>query len=120
MALPNRALGSRRLTRTDRMNNRCSANGKGSVLGCRWLTYKRLLGQVLKQASRYLQLNMSSQYFIPDLLLTWPWKRLINPALAEVKNESDAWVKSLALFEPSQLRKFNACDFSMSLASVFF
>jgi hypothetical protein len=61
---------------------------------------------------------MSSQYFIPDLLVTWPWKRLINPSLAEVKDESNAWVKSLALFEPSQLRKFNACDFNLLAALV--
>ena len=66
------------------------------------------------QSPRYLQLNMSCQYFIPDLLVTWPWKRLINSALAQVKDESYAWVESLALFEPAQLRKFNACDFSMS------
>jgi hypothetical protein len=61
---------------------------------------------------------MSSQYFIPDLLVTWPWKRLINTALAEVKDESNAWVKSLALFEPAQLRKFNACDFNLLAALV--
>jgi hypothetical protein len=54
----------------------------------------------------------SSQYFIPDLLVTWPWQRILNPALAEVKDDSNAWVKSLALFEEAQLRKFNACDFS--------
>jgi hypothetical protein len=45
--------------------------------------------------------------------LTWPWKRLINPSLAEVKDEStslaevkdesNAWVKSVELFKPSQL-----------------
>ena len=56
---------------------------------------------------------MSSQYFIPDLLISWPWQRILNPALAEVKDDSNAWVKSLALFEQAQLRKFNACDFSM-------
>ena len=56
---------------------------------------------------------MSSQlYFIPDLLVTWPWQRILNPALNEVKDDSNAWVKSLALFEQAQLRKFNACDFS--------
>ena len=59
---------------------------------------------------------MSSQlYFIPDLLVTWPWQRILNPALNEVKDDSNAWVKSLGLFEQAQLRKFNACDFSMYL-----
>ena len=56
---------------------------------------------------------MSSQYFIPDLLVTFPWQRILNPALAEVKDDSNAWVESLALFEQAQLRKFYACDFSM-------
>ena len=55
---------------------------------------------------------MPSQYYIPDLLVTWPWQRILNPALDEVKDDSNAWVKSLALFEQAQLRKFNACDFS--------
>ena len=64
---------------------------------------------------------MSSQYYIPDLLVTWPWQRIINPARAEVKDDSNAWVKSLGLFEQAQLRKFNACDFSTrySLESRF-
>ena len=58
---------------------------------------------------------MSSQlYFIPDLLATWPWQRILNPALNEVKDDSNAWVTSLSLFEQAQLRKFNACDFSTS------
>ena len=65
------------------------------------------------QSSRYLQQNMSCQYFIPDLLVTWPQKCLIYIALAQAKDESSARVESLVLFEPSQLRRSNACDFSM-------
>ena len=53
-----------------------------------------------------------SQYLIPDLLATWPWQRTLNPKLAEVKDEANAWVQSLELFEPAQLKKFYACDFS--------
>ena len=60
-----------------------------------------------------------TQYIIPDLLVTWPWKRVLHPKLAEVKEESDAWVKSLDLFEPAQLQKFNACDFSMPINIIF-
>ena len=48
---------------------------------------------------------MSSQYVLPDLLVTWPWKRILNPALAEDKGDS-------GLFDQAQLQKFNACDFS--------
>jgi hypothetical protein len=55
---------------------------------------------------------MSFQYIIPDLLADWPWKRALNPALTEVKDDSNAWVKSLELFDQAQLQKFNACDFS--------
>ena len=61
----------------------------------------------------------SSQYYIPDLLVTWPWQRILNPALDEVKDDSNAWVESLALFEQAQLQKFNACDFSMFFLFVF-
>jgi hypothetical protein len=56
--------------------------------------------------------DMCDQYIIPDLLATWPWKRVFNPMLAEVKDEANAWVTSLALFESAQLQKFNACNFS--------
>jgi hypothetical protein len=55
---------------------------------------------------------MATQYFIPDLLVTWPWKRLINPMLVEVDDEANAWVKSLDLLEPAQLPKFSSCRFS--------
>ena len=55
---------------------------------------------------------MATQYFIPDVLVTWPWKRMVNPLLAEVSDEADAWVKSLALLEPTQLQKFYTYKFS--------
>jgi Delta6-protoilludene synthase len=57
-------------------------------------------------------MSSKPQYIIPDLLATWPTKRILHPKLAEVKDEANEWVKSLALFEPAQLKKFNACDFS--------
>ena len=49
---------------------------------------------------------------LPDLLVTWPWARVFNPMLSEVRDEANAWVESLALFGPAQLKKFEACDFS--------
>ena len=58
-------------------------------------------------------LDMATQYFIPDVLFTWPWKRMVNPMLAEVDDEANAWVKSLALLEPTQLEKFYTYKFSM-------
>ena len=58
---------------------------------------------------------MATQYFIPDVLVTWPWKRMVNPLLAEVNEEANAWVKSLALLEPTQLQKFYTYKFSTYL-----
>ena len=58
---------------------------------------------------------MATQYFIPDVLVTWPWKRMVNPLLAEVNDEANAWVKSLALLEPTQLQKFYTYKFSTYL-----
>ena len=55
---------------------------------------------------------MATQYFIPNVLVTWPWKRMINPMLAEVSGETDAWLKSLAVLEPAQLQKFYTYKFS--------
>ena len=65
-------------------------------------------------APRFRLLNMSfqPQYVLPDLLVNWPWKRVFNPMLVEVNVQANSWVESLALFEPDQLQKFKACDFS--------
>ena len=54
-----------------------------------------------------------SQFTIPDLLASWPWPRAKNPALDQnLEDEANAWVASLELFEPRQLDKFKACQFS--------
>ena len=54
----------------------------------------------------------TTEYFIPDVLVNWPWKRMVNPLLAEVDDEANAWVKSLALLKPTQLQKFYTYKFS--------
>lgn len=51
-------------------------------------------------------------YTIPDLLISWPWARAKNPDLAAVQDDANAWVESLNLFKPPQLKKFKACEFS--------
>lgn len=57
-----------------------------------------------------------SQYTIPDLLASWPWPRAKNPALDQnLEDEANTWVASLELFEPRQLDKFKACQFSGSI-----
>ena len=45
---------------------------------------------------------------------------MINPMLAEVNDEADAWVKSLALLEPTQLQKFYTYKFSTYIHLVSF
>ena len=57
-------------------------------------------------------MSSQPQYILPDLLATWPWERVFNPMVAEVKDQADSWIESLALFEPAQLQKFKACNFS--------
>ena len=63
---------------------------------------------------------MATQYFIPDVLVTWPWKRMINPLLAEVNDEADAWVMSMELLKPTQLQKFYTYKFSMYIRLMSF
>jgi hypothetical protein len=55
---------------------------------------------------------MPSQYTIPDLLTNWPWLRVTNSMIDDVRGEAIEWVRSLELFEPRQFQKFEACDFS--------
>lgn len=62
--------------------------------------------------------TQSSQFTIPDLLANWPWQRVSNDMLEEVREEANEWVMSLGLFEPSQFKKFRNCDFSKSNTSV--
>lgn len=54
----------------------------------------------------------AQQYIIPDLLANWPWQRVSNSMLDEIRDEANEWVMSLGLFEPAQFKKFKACDFS--------
>ncbi|KAF8964509.1 terpenoid synthase [Flammula alnicola] len=61
---------------------------------------------------------MPSQYTIPDLLITWPWPRVVNSMLDDVRDEANAWVMSLDLFEPEQFKKFKACDFNLLASFV--
>ncbi|KAF9472373.1 terpenoid synthase [Pholiota conissans] len=63
-------------------------------------------------------INTNPEYIIPDLLAAWPWHRAKNPALDhQAEDEANAWVASLDLFEPPQLKKFKACEFNL-LASL--
>ena len=53
-----------------------------------------------------------TRFKLPYTLQSWPWKRLLDLHLQEVKDESAAWLRSFKAFEPRQQRKFDLCDFS--------
>ena len=61
----------------------------------------------------------TQQYFIPDVLAAWPSKRMVNPMLAEVNDEANAWVESLELLEPTQLQQFYTYEFSTYILISF-
>ncbi|KAF9033606.1 isoprenoid synthase domain-containing protein [Panaeolus papilionaceus] len=60
----------------------------------------------------------STENYIPDLLVNWPWKKIRNPHLASVEGASVQWIESLELFESKQLRKFKSCKFDLLGALV--
>ena len=45
---------------------------------------------------------------------------MINPLLAEVNDEADAWVMSMELLKPTQLQKFYTYKFSMYIRLMSF
>ncbi|PPQ64046.1 hypothetical protein CVT24_008859 [Panaeolus cyanescens] len=53
----------------------------------------------------------STQHYIPDLLVNWPWKRICNPHFTKVEGDSLQWIEDLKLFEPKQLQKYKSCKF---------
>jgi hypothetical protein len=55
------------------------------------------------------------QFILPDTLRQWPWPRQLNPAYLACKKETTSWTESLQILSPEKQRKFNRCDFSMTL-----
>ena len=50
---------------------------------------------------------------IPDMLANWPWQRRINPLYEEVTAEGNAWLRSLAPFNPKSQIAFEKCNFGL-------
>jgi hypothetical protein len=52
-----------------------------------------------------------TQFRLPDPLVHWPWPRTLNPHYAEVKLESDAWLRSFEVLDAKSQRSFDRCNF---------
>ncbi|KAI0371450.1 terpenoid synthase [Pilatotrama ljubarskyi] len=54
--------------------------------------------------------------YLPDLMLTWPWPRKMHPLYQEAAAESNAWLRSFALFTPESQLALEKCDFGLLAA----
>ncbi|KAI9462678.1 terpenoid synthase [Russula earlei] len=53
------------------------------------------------------------QIYLPDPLAQWPWPRKLNAHYAEVKPESDEWLKSFQALDPKSQKSFDRCNFPL-------
>ncbi|KAH9990438.1 terpenoid synthase [Russula vinacea] len=51
------------------------------------------------------------QYHLPDPLAQWPWQRKLSEHFAEVKPESDAWLRGFQALDAKSQRSFDLCNF---------
>jgi len=51
------------------------------------------------------------QYFLPNVLETWPWPHRLNQYYPEVDPESAAWTRSFQAFSPEAQKSFDRCRF---------
>jgi hypothetical protein len=58
-----------------------------------------------------IEMSALSQFRLPDPLAHWPWPRTLNPHYAEVKPESDAWLRGLEALDAKSQRSFDRCNF---------
>ncbi|KAF8985352.1 isoprenoid synthase domain-containing protein [Cyathus striatus] len=52
-------------------------------------------------------------FLIPDLLVNWPYKRILSNHCAQAREESDLWVESLGVFDQKGRKDYLACDVSL-------
>ena len=50
------------------------------------------------------------QFRLPDPLARWPWPRALNPHYAEVKSESEAWLRGFEALDIKSQRAFDRCN----------
>ncbi|KAF9072640.1 terpenoid synthase [Rhodocollybia butyracea] len=60
-----------------------------------------------------------NKFYIPDILVKWPWRVHLNPAYKEQKALSSAWFRSFNAFDPSSQKAFDLCDFGLLAAYVY-
>lgn len=58
-----------------------------------------------------IQMSAPTQFRLPDPLAHWPWPRALNPHYAEVKPESDGWLRSFEALDAKSQRSFDRCNF---------
>jgi hypothetical protein len=51
------------------------------------------------------------QIYLPDPLAQWPWPRKLSEHYAEVKPESDGWLRSFQALDAKSQRSFDLCNF---------
>lgn len=55
------------------------------------------------------------QFYLPDPLAQWPWKRELNPHYEQVKPTSEAWLHSFQLLDAKSQKSFDRCNFGKYL-----
>lgn len=53
------------------------------------------------------------QFYLPDPLAQWPWKRELNPHYERVKPASEAWVRSFRFLDARSQKSFDRCNFAL-------
>jgi hypothetical protein len=56
-------------------------------------------------------MSAPTQFQLPDPLAHWPWPRALNPYYAEVKPQSDTWLRSFEALGAKSQRSFDRCNF---------
>ena len=68
-------------------------------------------GILLSNLVTLTQMSTPHEVYLPDPLVQWPWRRTLNPNYAEVKPESDTWVRGFEAIDPKSQRTFDLCNF---------
>jgi len=56
-------------------------------------------------------MSIPREVYLPDPLAQWPWPRTLNPHFAEVKPQSDAWVRGFEAIDSKSQKAFDSCNF---------
>ena len=51
------------------------------------------------------------ELYLPDPLEQWHWQRTMNPYYAEIKPESDTWVREFEAIDSKSQSAFDLCNF---------